>query len=110
MHSPATRLDRERETLGIMIAMYCRDNHHPPDGLCDNCRGLMDYALKRVDNCKFQQNKPVCGRCTVHCYKPDMREKVRQVMRYAGPRMIWHHPVLALRHLWDEVTRRPAKK
>lgn len=93
-----------------MTGIYCRDNHHTPDGLCDDCRTLLDYALKRLDKCKFQENKPVCGRCPVHCYKPDMREKVRQVMRYAGPRMIWQHPVLTLCHLWDEVTRLPAKK
>ncbi len=103
-------LDRERSTLQVMIHLYCHDNHHPPAELCDDCRDLLEYALKRLDRCKFQENKPVCGRCTVHCYKPDMREKVRLVMRYAGPRMLGRHPLLALRHLWDEVTRPPAGK
>ena len=32
--------------------------------------------------------------------KPEMREKIRQVMRYSGPRMIFHHPIAALRHLY----------
>lgn len=40
--------------------------------------------------------------CPVHCYKRDMRERMRQVMRYAGPRMLWVHPVAALRHVWRE--------
>jgi hypothetical protein len=35
-----------------------------------------------------------------------MRETVRAVMRYAGPRMIWRHPVLALAHVRHG--RRPA--
>jgi len=98
-------LGSEKQTILLMITMYCRGKHHPPADLCDDCRGLLEYALKRLETCKFQQNKPVCGRCTVHCYKPYMREKVRQVMRYAGPRMIWQHPVLTLCYLWDEVTR-----
>ncbi|MDR2525428.1 MAG: nitrous oxide-stimulated promoter family protein, partial [Oscillospiraceae bacterium] len=32
------------------------------------------------------------------CYRADMREKIRAVMRYAGPRMLLHHPVMAIRH------------
>jgi hypothetical protein len=30
-----------------------------------------------------------------------MREKVKKVMRYSGPRMLWHHPILAVHHLID---------
>ena len=30
-----------------------------------------------------------------------MRERVREVMRYSGPRMLWRHPVLAAAHLMD---------
>ncbi len=35
-----------------------------------------------------------------------MRERVRAVMRYAGPRMLLCHPILALLHLRDGLTRR----
>ena len=58
------------------------------------------YAYKRLDMCRFGNNKPNCKRCPIHCYKPEMREKIRQVMRYSGPRMIFHHPIAALRHLY----------
>lgn len=27
------------------------------------------------------------------------REKIREVMRFSGPRMIFHHPVAAIRHV-----------
>lgn len=27
------------------------------------------------------------------------REKIRAVMRFSGPRMIFHHPVAAIRHV-----------
>ena len=37
--------------------------------------------------------------CNVHCYRPDMREKIREVMRFSGPLMIFHHPMEALRYI-----------
>ena len=79
-----------------MIDIYCRDRHGAHDALCPECAELRDYALARLDKCPFQESKSTCANCTVHCYKPDMRQRVREVMRYAGPRMMWRHPILAL--------------
>jgi len=39
-------------------------------------------------------------------HRPPMRERIREAMRYAGPRMLFRHPVLALRRQLD--ARRPA--
>ena len=101
------RLRRERSTIRAMISIYCRDLHGgSAAGLCADCAALQGYALLRLDKCTFQQDKPTCVKCPVHCYKKDMREKVRVVMRYAGPKMLLRHPVLAVRHLIDG--RRPA--
>ncbi len=96
------RLKRENRTIEIMIALYCRD-HHPSSqaGLCPECAELRDYARLRLRHCVFQENKPTCANCPVHCYKASMRERVRVMMRYAGPRMMLHHPVLAVAHLLD---------
>jgi hypothetical protein len=101
--SKTNRLERERQTIGLMIELYCQKNH-PSDaaGLCPTCQQLADYALQRIERCPFKANKPTCARCTVHCYKPAMREQVRQVMRFAGPRMLIYHPVLAIAHLLDD--------
>ncbi|HUX41828.1 MAG TPA: nitrous oxide-stimulated promoter family protein [Rectinemataceae bacterium] len=96
-----TRLEREAKTIGAMIGLYCADLHESPEGLCPECSALRDYALLRVEKCKFGAAKPACAKCTVHCYKRDMRERVRAVMRYSGPRMLLRHPVLALGHLVD---------
>ena len=71
----------------------------PP--LCPQCQALLDYAHQRLEHCKFGEDKPSCTRCPVHCYKPAMREQIRQVMRYSGPRMLLHDPIMAIRHLWD---------
>ena len=69
-----------------MIALYCRRQHKTPKGtLCPECRQLHDYALTRIDKCPFMETKTFCSACKVHCYKPDMREKIRAVMRWAGP-------------------------
>jgi hypothetical protein len=92
-------LKRERQTVERMIAIYCHRRHGTSDGLCPECRELRDYANQRVDKCPFRDDNPVCSKCTVHCYKPVMRERIRHVMCYAGPRMLLEHPILAAFHL-----------
>ncbi len=91
------RLEREIRTIRAMITIYCRDRHAASE-LCPDCRELLDYAAERIHKCAVRPRKPVCSLCSIHCYKPAMREKVRDVMRYAGPRMLTRHPILALRH------------
>ncbi len=91
-------ISQERDTLQAMIRLYCRQKH-TPDPLCEECSQLWSYAEERLVKCPFGVEKPTCQNCTVHCYKPEMRQRVKEVMRYAGPRMIWHHPIMAIRHL-----------
>ncbi len=91
-------MKQEFKTVGVMIDLYCRDHHGSKDNLCDECRELLDYVKKSLEKCPFKDNKPKCSKCTVHCYKPDMRKKIKAVMRYAGPRMLYRHPVLAGKH------------
>ena len=84
-----------------MVAIYCRDHHGGRQGPCADCAGLLDYAERRLEDCPFQEQKPACNDCQVHCYSARMREQVKAVMRYAGPRMLLRHPWLALMHLID---------
>jgi Nitrous oxide-stimulated promoter len=102
----AARRAREFKTIVAMLHMYCRRHHHPNGNLCDDCAALEAYACRRLERCVFGDDKPTCANCTVHCYKPAMREEVRVIMRWAGPRMLWKHPLLAIRHKLDG--RRPA--
>ncbi|MHC5028038.1 MAG: nitrous oxide-stimulated promoter family protein [Planctomycetota bacterium] len=108
------RIRREKKTVSIMIGMYCRDRHagRPEAGLCDECRTLHDYAMQRIDKCPFCHRKPTCANCPIHCYKKDMRERVRDVMAYAGPRMVRRHPILATMHVLDglRAVERPARR
>ena len=91
-----------------MIELYCRGYHQTQKFLCEECRSLLAYAEDRLDKCPYQEQKPTCAKCPIHCYKPEMRHNVRAVMKYSGPRMIYRHPVEAFRHLMDE--RRSAKQ
>ena len=96
----ASKREREKQMVTEMIALYCRKVHHTKKGeLCPECRELTEYACTRSDKCPFMETKTFCSNCRVHCYRPDMREKIRIVMRFSGPRMIFHHPVPAVRHV-----------
>ncbi|SDP02643.1 nitrous oxide-stimulated promoter family protein [Desulforhopalus singaporensis] len=101
-NKPSPRLKRELKTIDSMLKIYCR-NHHKTgeEPLCRECQDLLEYAEKRLARCPFGRNKPTCGNCTIHCYQPEKRKKVKEVMRYSGPRMITRHPILALMHLAD---------
>ncbi len=104
------RLKRELKTIGAMLRIYCRDHHaaamRGEAALCADCAGLQEYARQRLAGCTYGTEKPTCVSCPIHCYGKQKREAMRVVMRHAGPRMIWRHPLLALAHLVDG--RRPA--
>lgn len=93
------RIEWEKDTIRKMIGLYCRKKHAGTIEICPDCRKLLDYADKRLSSCIYGDAKPTCEKCPVHCYKPAMREKVKMVMRYAGPRMIIYHPIDAIRHV-----------
>lgn len=96
------RLKRERTTVLKMIGIFCRGHHGLEDGSsCVECDELKKYVLARLERCPFQEGKPVCNRCPVHCYRPDIREQIKAVMRYSGPRMFFRHPVLTAFHFID---------
>ena len=93
-----TKRQREKETVSLMISIYCRQNHGCKE-LCPECTALDAYSRLRSDKCPFMETKTFCSNCKVHCYRPDMRQKIREVMRFSGPRMIFHHPIMAIRHV-----------
>ncbi|MEW6337485.1 MAG: nitrous oxide-stimulated promoter family protein [Acidobacteriota bacterium] len=105
MRSETARLRRERKTVDAMVRMYCRAHHGGPTP-CRECADLATYAGHRLDRCPYGADKPTCVNCPIHCYRPEPRERMREVMRWAGPRMLWRHPFLAVMHLIDG--RRPA--
>ena len=98
MKNIQNKRESEKRVVGQMIKLYCRKKHHSRE-LCSACSELLDYANQRVNKCPFMETKTFCSNCKVHCYKPEMRERIREVMRFSGPRMIFYHPYLAIKHL-----------
>lgn len=103
------RIRRELKTVRVMIEIYCRGHHKTGRNLCPECAELWEYTQKRVEHCSFRLNKPTCFNCTVHCFKSEMRERIKTIMRYSGPRMPLHHPVLSIYHFIDGNKPAPAK-
>ncbi len=101
------RMAREARTIEAMVRIYCRRKHDHRRELCADCSDLLEYAFLRLEKCPFQEDKSTCANCKVHCYKPDRREQIRDVMRFAGPHMLYRHPYLAFMHLVID-SRRPA--
>ncbi|WP_263079662.1 nitrous oxide-stimulated promoter family protein [Endozoicomonas sp. Mp262] len=93
----------EHRTIIAMTHIYCAHHHKQAQKtgpLCDDCGEFIDFAGFRLSKCPYGQAKPVCQHCPIHCYKKDMKEKARIIMRYGGPRMLLKHPIMAIRHLW----------
>ncbi len=92
-------IEREKETIRKMVEIYCWKRHGSERGeLCPECESLLRYAFQRLDLCPFGEKKPTCKKCPVHCYKPDMKLKVKEVMRFSGPRLLIYDPFGWLLH------------
>ena len=91
------KLAVELNTIIIMTQLYCKAHHDT--SLCQECKGLIGYAQQKLDRCVYGQDKPACKHCPIHCYKPDRRQQIQIIMRYAGPKMFFKHPILGIKHL-----------
>lgn len=96
------KLLQEYQTIEAMVVLYCKANHQSTQVPCDSCNEFLSYAHTRLDRCPYGQAKPTCNKCPVHCYKPELKARAKEIMRYAGPRMLLSHPIMAIRHLVAE--------
>lgn len=94
--------NQEVKLIPKMVKIYCHGHHHKrndKEELCDECKELLDYSLFRLSKCPFKVNKGFCSFCKIHCYKPDMKIKIKEVMKYSGPKMIFTHPIFSFSHV-----------
>lgn len=91
----------DKKVLRVMIGIYCNAAHQS-ENLCPECSELYEYACARVYSCPLGEAKTTCAKCPVHCYDNAHRERIRKVMRYSGPRLIFSHPMMAIRHILKE--------
>ncbi len=108
MKASDDRIAKDVGVLAELIEIYCQGNH--PDArrepvraggavgralaaagadtlLCRDCAGLLMYAASKRVVCPMDP-KPACKKCPSHCYAPGYRERIRDVMRYSGRRLI----------------------
>lgn len=104
--------EKDLRVLALFTRVYCA-NHHidrqrspvvldlpgsKPHACCAECADFLAYAIERRQRCPLDP-KPSCKHCTIHCYRPGHREKVREIMRYSGRALIrrgrldllWHY-------------------
>lgn len=96
-------LQKEKETLLAMTLIYCRAVHGAKKGLCADCSATVEYAGQKIVKCTWGKKKPVCAQCPIHCFEPDMRQRIREIMRFTGPRMLLRHPIMTLFHIGRKI-------
>jgi len=92
------KINFEKKTLKAMIDLYYKK--HPEQNF--EKEDTLNYAMDRLSFCRFGEEKPTCKVCPIHCYKKSYKERMQIIMRYAGPRMLFYHPVMSIEHLLKE--------
>ena len=101
MNNQLSIIKREKKMVNAMVQIYCGNHHSSKNSLCPKCFDLKDYSNKRLENCRYQEKKPVCGRCGLKCYNNQFKDYATKVFNYSGPRMFFQHPILGLQHIRD---------
>jgi hypothetical protein len=93
---------KQQKEVGLserMIRLYCHDRHATKDDLCAECANLLEYVKARVARCPYGEDKPTCRCCPIHCYRPAERERIKEVMRHSGPRLLLRGDIGAVMHM-----------
>ena len=101
MNDPPNIIKREKKMVNAMVKIFCKNHHSSKNSICPKCFDLKKYANNRLENCRYQEKKPVCGRCGLKCYNNQFKEYAMEVFNYSGPRMFFHHPILGFQHICD---------
>jgi YbgA-like uncharacterized protein len=113
----ADELQRDLKTLALFISLYCRYKHTDAAKtvvqmrthdvrtiagrelqLCPDCTKLLVHAFVKRSHCPMDP-KPMCKHCPSHCYAPNYRAKIQEVMRYSGKKMLFAGRLDYLFHL-----------
>lgn len=112
-----SEIDRDLATLAKFIRIYCADHHDAgqrsacdlknhdieaihgqPLMLCPDCRKLLAHAFAKRVHCPMNP-KPSCKHCPRHCYHPAYRDRIRQVMKHSGRKLVLRGRLDLLVHL-----------
>ncbi|MHC4445781.1 MAG: nitrous oxide-stimulated promoter family protein [Planctomycetota bacterium] len=100
------KLRSDLKTLARFIEVYCRHQHTDKSKtpakikgydlraiagkvphLCPTCLKLITHAYVKRSLCPLEP-KPACKRCPDHCYHPQYRRQIREVMKYSGRKLV----------------------
>lgn len=98
----------KKQVLEKMIRLYCKNNHK--DYLCNDCKNLISYSNIRTDYCKRLDEFFFCSSCDRTCYDNENLEKIRKIMRYSGPRMIYSDPKASVRFVSEKIKMKLGEK
>ncbi|MGI6222337.1 MAG: nitrous oxide-stimulated promoter family protein [Prevotella sp.] len=98
MKNSQSKLQRDQQTIRLMIDIYCR-HHLGASKVPQEYQELADYACRRLEHCRWGEQKPACKDCPTHCYAPEKRKRIQEIMRWTGPRMLFYSPRAVMRHL-----------
>lgn len=94
-------------TLMRFVEIYCREKHANEKSpfiftkidvksirkkelmLCPECTKLFRYGLTMRLKCPHDP-KPMCKKCTTHCYTGEYRSKIREIMKFSGIYLVKH--------------------
>jgi len=98
-HNLTEKQQKEFDLVRQMVQLTCADQHSTTGDLCEECAALLDYVAARIARCPYGEEKPTCRRCPIHCYRPVERQRIKEVMAHAGPRLLLRGDLAALKHL-----------
>lgn len=108
---PTAQQKKDITILAKFTEVWCAGQQHSgqqqitvyqrmqPLTLCPDCTAFLQYAVKKRLCCPLEAEKPTCRRCRIHCYAPQQRALVKQIMAWSGRKMImrgrldylWHY-------------------
>jgi len=97
----SSRIKREKIVVEKTVKLYCKGRHASRICLCNECKDLLSYVKERIDKCIYNENKTVCSKCKLYCYKRSVKEMMKRITKYSSPRMVLWHPIITLRYIID---------
>lgn len=112
METVTKQQKKDIRVLGKFVEVYCSGKHRAAEqapvalpagigerSLCPECASFLEYAVTKRLKCPLEADKPICKHCRIHCYDRQHREKVREIMSYAGRKLVmkgrldylWHY-------------------
>ena len=85
---------------GADVAISCNTGGAAADEVCHAIRDLGKFNARWPKEVRAL----ITGRFppeTIGDVLSGGKDQIKAVMRFAGPRMLWEHPIMVLRHWWD---------